>query len=228
MDKMIDLAIGTRFYYKGKLCEVVELEDEYDYCKCSKCDISLNECGVMNCSKKSREDGKSVCFKWVEDEGGKIMKLSEIIDVECNDALIKEVKKMVYRDLEIYAVKRSIDSSRLIFGSFFGTNTVWWCGYVEVPADMYNLFKPEGYPDETILDELDDPDSYDLAHVHEGYTYIGHSIPCVLDKGPKLFLGWDYNHFCDIGACVTYDDIIDEGKRVVDSMLEKMKENNNA
>lgn len=71
MDRMIELSIGTRFYYKGRPCEVVELEDEYDYCKCSKCNMSFNECSVMNCSLKSREDGKSVCFKWVEDEGGK-------------------------------------------------------------------------------------------------------------------------------------------------------------
>ena len=225
--RMIELAIGTRFYYKGKLCEVVELEDEYDYNKCSKCDMSFTECNVMNCSSKSREDGKSVCFKWVKDKESKIMKSTNIIDVECNDALIKEVKKMVYRGLDIYAVKRSINCSSLNFGLFFGTNTEWWCGYVEVPEDMHNLFKPEGYLDETILDELDDPDSYDLAHVHEGYTYIGHSIPCVLDKGPKLFLGWDYNHFCDIGACVTYDNVINEGKRVVDSMLEKIKEDSN-
>ena len=67
MDKMIELPIGTRFYYKGRPCEVVELEDEYDYCKCSKCDMSFNECSVMNCSLKSRKDGKSVCFKWVEE-----------------------------------------------------------------------------------------------------------------------------------------------------------------
>lgn len=151
------------------------------------------------------------------------MKSTNIIDVECNDAAIIEVKKMVYKNLEIYAVKRSIDCSDLGFGLFFGSNTVWWCGYVEVPEDIHNLFKPEGHLDRTILDELDDPDSYNLAHVHEGYTYIGHSIPRVLDKGPKLFLGWDYNHFCDIGACVTYDYVIDEGKRVIDSMLKKIK-----
>ena len=68
MDKIIELPIGTRFYYKGMLCEVVELEDEYDYCKCSKCDMSFNECSVMNCSLKSRKDGKSVCFKWIEEK----------------------------------------------------------------------------------------------------------------------------------------------------------------
>ncbi|MGN1179161.1 MAG: hypothetical protein ACI4SI_08995 [Candidatus Ornithospirochaeta sp.] len=65
---MIDLAIGTRFHYKGKLCEVVELEAEYDYNKCSKCNMSFIECNVMNCASKSREDGKSVCFKWIEDQ----------------------------------------------------------------------------------------------------------------------------------------------------------------
>lgn len=151
------------------------------------------------------------------------MESTNIIDVKCNDTKIKEVKKMVYRGLDIYAVKRSIDCSDLSFGLFFGSNLEWWCGYVEVPEDMHNLFKPEGHLDKTILDELDDPDSYDLAHVHEGYTYIGHSIPRVLDKSPKLFLGWDYNHFDDIGADVTYDYVIDEGKRVIDSMLEKIK-----
>ena len=65
--RMIELAIGTRFHYKGKLCEVVELEDKYDYNKCSKCDMSFTECNVMNCALKSRKDGKSVCFKWVEE-----------------------------------------------------------------------------------------------------------------------------------------------------------------
>lgn len=151
------------------------------------------------------------------------MESTNIIDVECNDALIKKVKKMVYRDLEIYAVKRSINCSDLGFGLFSWSNTEWWCGYVEVPEDMHNLFKPEGHLGDTILDELDGPDSYDLAYVHGGYTYIGHKIPRVLDNGPKLFLGWDYNHFDDVGADVTYDYVIDEGKRVIDSMLEKIK-----
>lgn len=155
------------------------------------------------------------------------MESTNIIDIECNDALIKDVKKMVYRDLEIYAVKRYLDSRSLNFGLFFGTNTEWWCGYVEVSEDIHNLFEPEGHFDRTILDKLDDSDSYNLAHVHGGYTYIGHSIPRVLDKGLKLFLGWDYNHFNDIGADVTYDYVIDEGKRVIDSMLEKIKEEKN-
>ena len=213
---VIDLAIGTRFYYDGRLCEVVEAEHEC----CQECVLAFKECNIMECTPKLRQDRKDVCFKYVKNEE-KTMKSTNIIDVECNDALIKEVKKMIYRDLEIYAVKRSINTGNRIVEPFPLTNTEWWCGYVEVPTDIYNLFKPKGYPDETILDELDDPDSYDLAHVHEGYTYLDNGIPFILDKDHRLFLGWDYNHCCDIGADVTYDYVIDEGKRVIDSMLEK-------
>ena len=61
---MIDLALGTRFYYKGKLCKVVETEYEY---RCSECALSIDECSVMNCASVAREDGKNICFKWVED-----------------------------------------------------------------------------------------------------------------------------------------------------------------
>ena len=62
---MIELAVGTRFRYKGNIYKVVEVECDYD--RCSKCDMSLNlnECSIMNCASKSREDGKSVCFLWM-------------------------------------------------------------------------------------------------------------------------------------------------------------------
>lgn len=60
---MIDLAVGTRFYYNGKYCEVVETEQDY---KCAECDLSLNECCNMGCGSEAREDGKNVCFKWVK------------------------------------------------------------------------------------------------------------------------------------------------------------------
>ena len=221
---MIELDIGTTFRYDGILCKVVEAQSW----SCRECDFRYDSCGIMlACKPEFRKDGKDVCFKYVKNEESKTMKSINIIDVECNDALIKEVKKMVYRGLDIYAVKRSINCSDRSFGLFFGSNTEWWCGYVEVPEDMHNFIKPEGHLDETILDELDDPDSYDLAHVHEGYTYLDYGIPLVFDKDHRLFLGWDYNHCCDIGADVTYDDVIDEGKKVVDSMLEKMKEKKN-
>lgn len=150
----------------------------------------------------------------------------DIIDVECNDMYVKEVKKMVYRGLEIYAVKRSTAYSDAECALLDITNRAWWCGYVEVPLDMYNPFKPEGYLDDSILDELGDPYKYNLAGVHGGYTYIDYGIPRVLDGDQRIFLGWDYNHWGDTEAHVTYNDIINEGKEVVDSMLEKIKKEN--
>lgn len=43
---MDDLAVGTKFYYKGSLCKVFEAGHEYDYDKCSRCDMSLSECSM--------------------------------------------------------------------------------------------------------------------------------------------------------------------------------------
>lgn len=64
---MDDLAVGTKFYYKGSLCKVFEVGHEYAYDRCSRCDMSLSECSIMNCASESREDGKDVYFKWIED-----------------------------------------------------------------------------------------------------------------------------------------------------------------
>ena len=58
---MIELAIGTKFYYNGRPYKVVKIEDEYD--KCSECDISHHECSMFNCASASRQDGKNVCFQ---------------------------------------------------------------------------------------------------------------------------------------------------------------------
>ena len=148
---------------------------------------------------------------------------SNVIDVKCNDIRIKEVKKITYRDLEIYAVKRSTGYSDAKCALLDITNRAWWCGYVEVPPDMYSSLKPRGYLDTAILDELDDSDSYDLVHVHGGYTYIDYGIPLVLDDNRRIFIGWDYNHYCDMESCVTYEDVVKEGKEVVNSMLEKVE-----
>lgn len=153
---------------------------------------------------------------------------SSVVDIECNDIHIKEVKKITYRDLDVYVVKRSIDTSNINVELTCCYNKEWWCGYVEVPADMHNLFKPKGYLDEAILDELDNPDGYNLASVHVGYTYIDYGIPLVPDSDQKIFLGWDYNHCCDTENCVTYSDIMNEGKRVVDSMLDRNRRKSNA
>ena len=143
------------------------------------------------------------------------MKLDEskIIDIECDHIRTLKVKKITYRGLEICAVKRSIGEKLGIYS----IPTAWWCGYVEVPVDIHDLFKPKGYFDETILDELDDPN---LADVHGGYTYAAYGIPLVLDDNQRLFLGWDYNHWPDTEDCVTYQEILKEGMKVVDSMQE--------
>ena len=146
------------------------------------------------------------------------MKLDEskIIDIECDHIRTQEVKKITYKDLEIYAVKRSTDYSYAQCALLDITNTAWWCGYVEVPVNIHKLFKPKGYFDETILDELDDPN---LADVHGGYTYAAYGIPLVLDDNQRLFIGWDYNHWPDTEDCVTYQEILKEGMKVIDSML---------
>lgn len=151
---------------------------------------------------------------------------SNIVDIKCSSANIKEVKKLVYRGLDIYAVKRS-PGSHASLESLYGLtaeflHAEWWCGYVKVPADIHSLFKPRGYLDETVLDELDDPNKYNLASAHGGYTYIGYGIPLVLDNNQEVFLGWDYNHCYDAETRVTYNDVITEGKKVIDSMLSKV------
>ena len=62
---MIDLAIGTRFYFKGRLCEVVEPQSD----RCRECVVSYGyvECSMFVCRPSLRQDGKNVCFKWVEE-----------------------------------------------------------------------------------------------------------------------------------------------------------------
>lgn len=145
---------------------------------------------------------------------------SSVMDIPCNDTHIKEIKKTVYRGLDIYAVKRSTGYSDAKCTLLDMTNRAWWCGYVEASLDMYGSLKPRGYLDEEILYRLADPDSYNLEVVHGGYTYLDYGIPLVLDGDQRIFIGWDYNHFCDTESCVTYDEIINVGKRVVDSMLD--------
>ena len=135
---------------------------------------------------------------------------SKIINVECDGIITKEVKKTIYKGLEVYAVKRSRGEGRHIDS----IPTAWWCGYVEVPLDMYKTLKPRGYLDISILYKLDD-----LAIVHGGYTYLNYGIPLVLVDDRRLFLGWDYNHWLDTEDCVTYQEILKEGMKVIDSML---------
>ena len=60
---MIELAMGTRFYYKGKLFEVV---DPQSGC-CRECAVGYGFCTMLECNSYLRKDGKDVCFKQVEE-----------------------------------------------------------------------------------------------------------------------------------------------------------------
>ena len=92
---MIDLAVGTRFYYNGKLCKVVETEHDY---KCSECDLSIDKCSVMNCASVARADGKNICFKWVKDTEDTEETMSEgLVSEECcnrEKTLVEEISEL--------------------------------------------------------------------------------------------------------------------------------------
>lgn len=61
---MVEMTIGSRFYYKDKLCEVVE-ED----CTGINCVLSGNvrECNKSKCHASERHDKKFVCFREVKE-----------------------------------------------------------------------------------------------------------------------------------------------------------------
>lgn len=60
---MVELPIGKRFYYHGRLCEVVEAREQR-----KECVIYYRECISVMCVAKARQYGKNVCFKWIEDQ----------------------------------------------------------------------------------------------------------------------------------------------------------------
>lgn len=62
---MIELVIGTRFLYKKRLCEIVEIKQGGD---CRDCAITAyRDCAAFVCFSRARQDNKNVCFKWVEE-----------------------------------------------------------------------------------------------------------------------------------------------------------------
>ena len=141
-----------------------------------------------------------------------------IIDVKCDGIMTKEVKKTIYKGLEVYAVKRSIGEELHIYS----IPTAWWCGYVEASREMNDSFGGRRCLEDNIikLSRGNKTKKYELAHVHGGYTYAAYGIPLVLVDDYRLFLGWDYNHWPDTEGCVTYQEILKEGMKVVDSMKE--------
>ena len=87
---MIEVAVGKRFYYNGKQCEVVEAEPGHN--KCSECDLSSNGCCDLVCSSVLRADDTEVCFKWVEDVE-ETMSKAPIDTEDCNreKTLVEEI-----------------------------------------------------------------------------------------------------------------------------------------
>ena len=63
---MVELTVGSRFYYKDKLCEVV---NEGIGIKCKKCvfDEGSRKCEKSKCSSIERHDRKSVYFREVKE-----------------------------------------------------------------------------------------------------------------------------------------------------------------
>lgn len=90
---MIEVAVGERFYYNGKYCEVIEAEPGHN--KCSECDLSSNGCCDLVCSSVLREDDTEVCFKWVNDTDEAMDELT--VDTEdCNRerTLVEEISEL--------------------------------------------------------------------------------------------------------------------------------------
>lgn len=78
IEYMLDLPIGTRFYFGNHLYEVVESK-EGDFCcsKCAFCDSEKELCLAMNCNEGARyyygyerHDKKYIFFKEVEEIEG--------------------------------------------------------------------------------------------------------------------------------------------------------------
>lgn len=65
---MVELTIGSRFWYKDKLCEVIETEGNF---ACDRCvfdaDVS-GKCRKSKCCVDERHDGKGVYFREVRNE----------------------------------------------------------------------------------------------------------------------------------------------------------------
>ena len=63
---MVEMTIGSRFWYKDKLCEVVETETDFI---CGKCVFASNvrKCEKSKCNVYDRNDRKSVYFREVKE-----------------------------------------------------------------------------------------------------------------------------------------------------------------
>lgn len=63
--KMIELTIGSRFWYGDKLCEVCEGWCDNNDCNCVLW-VDMDTCEKAKCMPEERRDGKKVYFKIIE------------------------------------------------------------------------------------------------------------------------------------------------------------------
>lgn len=62
---MVELTVGSMFYYKDKLLEVVKYEDDGPLC--GRCEFNgKSKCRKAKCCASERRDGNAVYFKEVE------------------------------------------------------------------------------------------------------------------------------------------------------------------
>lgn len=110
---MIEVAVGERFYYNGKYCEVVEAEPGHN--KCSECDLSSNGCCDLVCSSVLRADDTEVCFKWVEDTEETIDETMDELTVDTEDCnrektLVEEISELEIEESLKERILARIDS----------------------------------------------------------------------------------------------------------------------
>ncbi|MGN1190938.1 MAG: hypothetical protein ACI4SL_11160 [Candidatus Ornithospirochaeta sp.] len=133
-----------------------------------------------------------------------------------SSAMVSDYGSTEYHGFSIYAVKRTNPRASMFEDLYDNeAQSSWWCGYVEIAQELYESI---------YLDKNDNPngvyssDKYELYEPHGGFTYNDEGIPGLNIKGH--FLGWDYNHYGDSMNQPTLEEILNEGKKAVDSILE--------
>lgn len=63
---MVELTVGSRFWYDGKLCEVVKYNDDGPLC--GRCEFNgKSKCRKAKCCASERRDGNAVYFREVKE-----------------------------------------------------------------------------------------------------------------------------------------------------------------
>lgn len=132
-----------------------------------------------------------------------------------SSAVVSEADSIEYKGFSIHAVKRTnARASAFEYLYDHEGQSSWWCGYVQVVPELSK---------DIYLDDSENPngvfrsDKYELYEPHGGFTYNDEGVPGLHVEGQ--FLGWDYNHYGDSTHQPTSEEILCEGKKIIDSML---------